>query len=144
MRRSGRCDSPDEENRLAEGRVVALDPAAGAQKALWVTVPGPDNMGGVWGWGGVSVEPYESAVYTAIGNSTVLEADCSCVVDDAGFGDSVVRLTADLVATLFQPSGCPPLAAANNKDGFVYVWNRSELSAGPIYDPGRRQEAAVA
>ena len=62
LRRSGRCDSPDEENRLAEGRVVALDPATGAQKALWVTVPGPDNMGGVWGWGGVSVEPDASAV----------------------------------------------------------------------------------
>src|SRR5205809_3402330 len=43
LRRSGRCDSPDEENRLAEGRVVALDPATSAQKALWVSVPGPDT-----------------------------------------------------------------------------------------------------
>jgi hypothetical protein len=80
----------------------------------------------------VSAEPDGSAVYTAVGNSHVLDPACGCVVDDAGFGDSVVRLTPDLAPVsssrpadvpavdddafgaarlLFQPPGCPPLAA---------------------------------
>jgi hypothetical protein len=152
---SSYCDAPDAENRPAEGRVVALDPATGAQSASWDTVPGPDNMGGVWGWGGVSVEPDGSALYTAVGNSEVLDPSCSCDVDDAGFGDSVVRLTPDLqpvssdrpkdvpriddydfgaAPTLFRPPGCPPLAAANNKDDVLYVWDRTDLAKGPLYE----------
>jgi outer membrane protein assembly factor BamB len=31
---------------------------------------------------------------------------------------------------LFRPPGCPPLAAANNKDGRLYIWNRRRLAAG--------------
>src|SRR5207302_687620 len=27
---------------------------------------------------------------------------------------------------------CPALAAANNKDGSLYIWNRDRLSAGPL------------
>jgi hypothetical protein len=33
---------------------------------------------------------------------------------------------------LFQPHGCPPLAAANAKNGLLYVWNRDNLAAGPM------------
>src|SRR5213082_1105754 len=33
---------------------------------------------------------------------------------------------------LFQPHGCPPLAAANSKNGVLYLWNRLSLAAGPI------------
>lgn len=33
---------------------------------------------------------------------------------------------------LFQPNGCPPLAAANNKNGTLYIWDRTRLSSGPI------------
>jgi outer membrane protein assembly factor BamB len=149
------CDAPDEQNRPADGRVVALDDATGAQTAEWDTVAGPDDMGGVWGWGGVSVEPDGNALYTAVGNSQVLDESCGCAVDDAGYGDSIVRLTPDLVPvasdrpqdvprvddydfgaapTLFQPPGCPPLAAANNKDDILYVWDRTNLAKGPIFE----------
>jgi hypothetical protein len=148
------CDAPDADGRYADGRVVALALPAGAPAASWDTVPGPANMGGVWGFGGVSVEPDGSALYTAVGNSTVLDPSCGCLVDDAGFGDSVVRLTTELVPTasdrpanvprvddydfgaaplLFQPPGCPPLAAANNKDGYLYVWDRANLARGPVF-----------
>src|SRR5436190_5920692 len=33
---------------------------------------------------------------------------------------------------LFHPDACPSLAAANNKDGALYVWNRGSLSDGPL------------
>jgi hypothetical protein len=156
---SGTSLEPAEAPSLGLAWQLALDgpvlPATGAQSASWDTVPGPDNMGGVWGWGGVSVEPDGSALYTAVGNSEVLDPSCSCDVDDAGFGDSVVRLTPDLqpvssdrpkdvpriddydfgaAPTLFRPPGCPPLAAANNKDDVLYVWDRTDLAKGPLYE----------
>jgi hypothetical protein len=36
---------------------------------------------------------------------------------------------------LFQPPGCPPLAAANNKIGRMYVWNRNRLAGGTRLRP---------
>ena len=35
---------------------------------------------------------------------------------------------------VFQPRGCPPLLAANNKFGHVYVWRRDRIADGPIAD----------
>ncbi len=34
---------------------------------------------------------------------------------------------------LFQPPGCPPLAAANAKNGRVYAWWRDGLGGGPFW-----------
>jgi outer membrane protein assembly factor BamB len=151
------CDDTDDQGYAADGRVVAVDLDGPSVAATFDTVPGPDNLGGVWGFGGVSAEPDGSAIYTAVGNSWVTDPVTGELYDAAGFGDSVVRLTADLTPVssdrpdtiptagdydfgaapvLFQPVGCPPLAAANNKDGLLYIWNRDNLAAGPIYSEG--------
>lgn len=149
------CDAPDASGRPADGRVVAIDLSAPSVVATFDAVPGPDNLGGAWGYGGISAEPDGSFLYTAIGNSDVIDPSCDCRVDNAGFGDSVVRLTAELAPVesdrpadvpsaddydfgatplLFQPPGCPPLAAANNKDDILYVWDRTKLAQGPIFE----------
>jgi glucose dehydrogenase len=107
----------------------------------------------MWGWGGVSIDPTTGHVFTGVGNSYVWSDECSCYVDNAGYGNKLVALTPDLstvvaaddpgiAATgdsdfgaaplLFQPDACPPLAAANNKNGTLYIWNRERLSAGPL------------
>jgi len=151
------CDDPDSHDLSADGRVDAIDLDAPAVAATFDTVPGPDNLGGVWGFGGISAEPDGSALYTAIGNSWVPDPVTGEIYDAAGFGDSVVRLTTGLVPVssnrpptvptagdfdfgaapvLFQPPGCPPLAAANNKDGLLYVWNRDDLASGPVFSDG--------
>lgn len=151
------CDDTDAQGHAADGRVVAIDLDKASVAATFDTVPGPDNLGGVWGYGGISAEPDGSAIYTAVGNSWVTDPTTGALYDAAGFGDSVVRLTADLVPVssdrpatiptvgdydfgaapvLFQPKGCPPLAAANNKDGLLYVWDRNNLSAGPLFTEG--------
>lgn len=150
------CDQPDGQGP-AEGGIVAVDLATQTVAGRFDTVPGPTNLGGVWGWAGTSVEPDESFVYTAVGNSVVHDDACDCLVDDAGFGDSVVRLTPALepvefdrppeipsvhdydfgaAPVLFQPEGCEPLAAANNKNGLMYVWRRHALAAGHIFADG--------
>jgi PQQ-like domain len=151
------CDDTDADNNAADGRVVSIDLDGPSVAATFDTVPGRNNLGGVWGYGGISAEPDGSALYTAIGNSWVTDPVTGKLYDDAGFGDAVVRLTAGLVPVssnnppsiptagdydfgaapvLFQPAGCPPLAAANNKDGLLYVWDRTNLAAGAIFSDG--------
>jgi outer membrane protein assembly factor BamB len=152
------CDAPDDEQVAADGRLVAVDLSSVETAGAFDAVPGFGFLGGLWGWGGVSAEEDGSVLYSAVGNSSVYNADCDCMVDDAGFGDSVVALAPDLQTVhdwnrpdtvanvgdedygaaplLFQPFGCPPLAAANNKNGALYVWDRRALGAGPIATVG--------
>jgi outer membrane protein assembly factor BamB len=151
------CDAPDALGHAAEGRIVSVDVASVMVSGSFDTVPGDYDLGGVWGWGGVSVEPDGSALWTAVGNSAALDRDCGCVVDDAGYGDSVLELTPslDLVASarpsdvptqgdddfgaapvLFDVPGCGAYAAANNKDGYLYIWRRDRLDAGPVAEFG--------
>jgi hypothetical protein len=140
------CDAPDRRGVPAEGRLVSFDVTRpSASLSVFDPVPGPDNLGGVWGWGGVSVSLDGTALYTGIGNA---EPD----VDD-GDSDSMVELSADLSETfgvnrpiasvegedvdlgaapvLFKPVGCPALLAANDKSGDLVVWRQDGLAKGP-------------
>lgn len=140
-------------NGFPEGSLLAIPLDAPEEVSIWDPVPGPDNLGGIWGWGGVSIDPGDGVVYTGVGNSHVWSDECSCFVDDAGHGNKIVALSPDLTTVrgssnlpipstgdadfgaaplLFQPQGCPPLAAANNKDGTLYILNRKELSKGAL------------
>jgi glucose dehydrogenase len=152
------CDEPDAEGHFADGRVVEVDvngtPAIGS---VFDAVPGRFNMGGPWGFGGVSVDPNDGTLWTALGNSRELDSLCDCLVDDAGYGNSVVTLTPDLhvlaanrpgdisrtgdqdfgaAPLLFDLPGCGSFAAANNKNGLLYVWRRDALGAGPAFSLG--------
>jgi hypothetical protein len=140
------CDAPDRRGRPAEGRLVSYDVTRpSVLPSVFDPVPGRDNLGGVWGWGGVSVSLDGDALYTGIGNA---EPD----VDD-GDSDSMVELSADLSETfgvdrpiaavagddvdlgaapvLFKPIGCPALLAANDKSGDLVVWRQDALAKGP-------------
>jgi outer membrane protein assembly factor BamB len=150
------CDQPDPSGLAAEGRLVAVDPATARVTSTFDTVPGYGNLGGVWGWGGISAEADGSVLYTGVGNSYVRSAECGCYVDDAGYGDKIVALTPDLSTVLasnkplevppqgdedfgaapllFQPGDCPPLLAAKNKLGHVFIWDRAHIASGPIAD----------
>jgi outer membrane protein assembly factor BamB len=152
------CDAPDARGLAAEGRIAAIDPSTAQVVATWDAVPGLGNLGGVWGWGGVSADVGGSTLYTGVGNSYVYSDECACFVDDVGYGDRLVALTADLSEVLasnkpptvpnqgdedfgaaplvFQPRGCPPLLAAKNKMGVVFVWARDRIDDGPIASLG--------
>jgi outer membrane protein assembly factor BamB len=149
------CDTGPESN-FPDGRLLAIpldDPDAAVE---WQPVAGPGNLGGVWGWGGVSVDPTTGTIFTGVGNSHSWSDTCSCYVNNAPYGNEIVALAPDLSSVLdndepvlpatedddfgaapvlFQPRGCPPLAAMNNKIGSLYLWNRTKLSAGPIVQP---------
>ena len=140
------CDEKGSPAQTADGRVIAFD-LAGRRSLVLDTVRGPGNLGGVWGYGGVSSDG--TYLYTAVGNAFSPDGD------GAGYGDHVIRFTPapglkvvasnrpnevptggdeDFGATpvLFQPRSCPPLAAANNKVGYAFVWLRKHISDGPL------------
>ena len=148
------CDKPDADGYLADGRLVAVDVVDPRIVASFDTIEGPNNMGGIWGYAGVSVDPETGHLWTATGNGFVFDPECGCLVETSGYAEAALELDADLnlvafnrpddVATvedsgfgaaplLFQPSGCPPLAAANAKNGRTYIWAREDLAAGPIW-----------
>ncbi|SAL48367.1 outer membrane protein assembly factor BamB family protein [Caballeronia humi] len=107
---------------------------------------GPDG-GGIWGPGGISVTPNGLWLYTATGNSF---SD----PENLPYSEHVVRLTPSLVVDaadapappppgsrdvdfgatplLFQTPNCPPMLAALQKSGMMYVYNRNALANGPI------------
>jgi outer membrane protein assembly factor BamB len=148
------CDVPGSDGHLANGRLVAVDVQRRETVAIFDPVRGDGNLGGIWGWGGVSVDPTGRKLFTGTGNSHVWDATCSCYVDTAGLADAMVELTPGLrviawnrpkpytptgdfdfgsTPLLFRPSGCPPLLAGNSKLGWLQVWNRNRLARGPIY-----------
>jgi outer membrane protein assembly factor BamB len=169
------CDAPSADGVWANGRLVGIDVDRAQQAALFDPVESDGNLAGMWGWGGVSVDPAGQGLFVGVGNSHALDPSCQCYVDDAGYGDAMVKLSRDLrvlgwnrpptvpntgdmdfgsAPLLFRPPGCPPLAAANNKNGYLYVWNRDQLAQGtrfrvllgggpgfvgqPSYSPRRR------
>jgi outer membrane protein assembly factor BamB len=151
------CDDPDPAGHIAEGQLIAVDVAQRRVVANFDVVPGPENLGGIWGYGGTSVDPGDGTIWTATGNSWVFDPECGCVNEGVGYAESIVKLSPDLTVLdsdrppelpspivedtdfgstplLFQPQGCPPLAAAHSKNGKVYVWVRSSLATGPIWE----------
>ena len=73
------------------GNVFGIDiDAARLVNTFWITPAGSGRGGGIWGWGGVSVDPVDGDVYAATGNA--INGD-----ESFGYSDQIVRLTKDLV-----------------------------------------------
>jgi outer membrane protein assembly factor BamB len=148
------CDQGDKDGP-PDGYLLCVDLAKRKVVARFDVVPGPHNLGGIWGWGGVSVAAGTGALFTSTGNSIVKKD--GDLIEDAGHAERVLQLTPalkvvdstpppliapedrgdeDFGATplLFDPAGCPALVAANSKNGHTYVWRRGKLSSGPVWD----------
>lgn len=147
---SSYCDTPDPTTgAYPTGGVYAVDVDTRTNGATFAVSP-PQSLGGVWGYGGASVDPLTGNLWVATGNSEPLGAG-----ETQGYAESVVELDPSLrvvawdrpqgipdaaldtdfgsTPMLFQPTGCPPLAAAYNKNGELYVFNRQNLGGGPIW-----------
>lgn len=149
------CDEPGLDGLFASGRLVAVDVGSVSIVATFDVVPGNHDLGSIWGFGGASVDPATGDLWTATGNSWVYDPGCDCIQQDVGYAESVVELDPDLnvlasnrpdslpgtvedadfgsTPLLFQPPGCPPMAAAYAKNGQLYVWRRDSLGSGPIW-----------
>jgi outer membrane protein assembly factor BamB len=132
------------------GGIVALDTARPSRTRRWLTIVSSDGVfgGGIWGWGGVSVDPMTGDVYAATGNALGGPDEAT------PHAESVVALSPQLalrqwndpLAGPFQSTdrdfgttpilvdqqGCPGLAVAINKDGELFVYNRRDVGSGPM------------
>jgi outer membrane protein assembly factor BamB len=136
---AGVCDAPP-----FKGKVVAIDVATARRVATFFPTgeDGPSG-GGIWGVGGVSVDPSNGDVFVATGNAVANP-------EHFGHAEAVVRLTsrlrvvaanypgvtgvdADFGATplLFRAPGCPPQLAVANKDGELFLYRRDAIARGP-------------
>ena len=130
-----------------QGEVIAVDLNGPQVMTRWfVTGNGGPSGGGIWGFGGVSLEADGSAVYAATGNAFsepqnagfaehVVKLDPSLNVQAAD-GPNPVGSDDDFGATplLFDPPGCPPMAAAMQKSGNLFIYNRNQIGSGPVQD----------
>ena len=132
------------------GRVVRVDPVTVTQTAVFYVTGGPDtgvSGGGIWGWGGASMDPASGDVYVATGNGFPDKK-----YEHYLYAENVVRLTGDLsvvsanypglngrdvdfgsTPVLYKaPGGCGPQLMAENKSGDIVVYNRNHIDKGPV------------
>jgi hypothetical protein len=134
---ASRCDAPP-----YRGRIVAIDTATGARTRFWVTGKNGPLGGGIWGWGGASIDPLNGDLFVATGNALGSPQDFP-------YADRLVRLTGSLLVqaahdpgpqmpdddfgstpVLFQKRGCPPQLVTEQKNGFLYLYDRDAIATG--------------
>jgi outer membrane protein assembly factor BamB len=139
------------------GRIVAINTNEPSIVGTFFTMGGGRTQGasggGIWGWGGGSIDQSTNHVFVATGNADTTKG----APQNTPYAEQVIELPAylssilahnyptnipsiygdddfDFGATplLFQPSGCPPLVAAINKSGVFELYDRGSISNGPI------------
>ena len=121
----------------------------------WEVVPKRlGGGGGVWGWGGLAYSAARDSLYAVTGNAFEGGTNRGKRFREyAGYGERIVELGPDLRVrgsshprdirragdldfvgspVLFQHGPCGELAAALNKNGWLYLWRTSRLNAGPV------------
>lgn len=131
--------------RPYRGQVVHVSATDGSILQRWFPTDPSVDGGGIWGPGGVSALADGTYVFALTGNGFSNP-------ENAGYAEHVVKLTTNLsvaqsdspatlqaadrdfgaTAMLFQPIGCPPMLAAYQKTGYLYIYNRAAISSGPM------------
>src|SRR5262245_308897 len=142
------CDRP------MVGKVLRVNLAT-KQVTSWVSVPLRLGGGGsVWGWGGVTYSPNRGSLFVATGNAFRGGTNVGKrFKESAGYGEHMVELSLDLAVRAahhppqrrgldigfsgspipFTHPSCGDLVAAINKDGFIYVWRATNVTAGTLF-----------
>jgi len=127
------------------GRVVKIDLPTPSVVATWYVTSSPGagpGGGGIWGWGGASVDS-SGDLYVATGNATTTP-------ENYGYAEGVVRLSSALevrasnypgldgydldfgsTPVSYQAPGCPGQSVVENKSGGVFVYERDAIASGP-------------
>jgi outer membrane protein assembly factor BamB len=132
------------------GRVVRVDPLSVTQTAAFYVTDGPTSGvwgGGVWGWGGVSIDPENGDAYEVSANGYPEDP-----YEHFDYAESLVRLGTDLsvVSTNYpglngfnvdfgstpvlfdSPHGCGPQLAVEGKTGELFLYDRDDIASGPV------------
>ncbi len=139
------------------GRVVAINTNGPSVVGTFYTMSGGPTQGasggGIWGPGGASVDPSTNNVFIVTGNADTTTGQAQ----NAGYAEEMIELNPTLGSVLasnyptnlpsiygdndfdfgatpllFQPPGCPAMAAAINKSGAFELYDRATISSGPV------------
>ena len=124
--------------------MIRVDVSSRKVLNTWFTegAAGPSG-GGIWGMGGLSVQPDGSALYTTTGNALGKNEHLCYAEHVVRLGPALKVLAAnypglsgfdvDFGATplLYQPPGCPAQLAAMNKTGALLIYGRDGIGSGP-------------
>jgi outer membrane protein assembly factor BamB len=137
------CDEGTYYGRIIQIDVLWYDPPQ-IINAWYVTGQEGPAGGGIWGYGGPSLDP-QVAVYTATGNALtdpenyayadhVVRLDLSLNVQAADGPDLGDNFDSDFGSTpvLYNPPNCPPLLSVMNKNGVLYTYNRDAIASGAL------------
>src|SRR5450432_1607923 len=125
------------------GKLAAVDIRRHQRVGVFLPAGADVNGGGIWGTGGVSIDPATGHVFTATGNALTHPQSFGYCEDVVELSSALRVLGAnypgfkgpdvDFGATpiLYQPPCCPPLLAAKNKSGVLVTYERGNVSAGP-------------
>jgi len=132
------------------GRVARVNASTAAVDGNFYVTDGPDtgvSGGGIWGWGGVSVDPATGDVFEASGNGYPNDQ-----YEHFEYAESVVRLTKDLSVLSSDYPGltgkdvdfgstpilftakkaCGQQLFVMNKDGEVLLYDADDIASGPV------------
>ena len=139
------------------GRIVAINTNGPRVVGTFYTMSGGPTQGasggGIWGPGGASVDPSTNNVFIVTGNADTTTGQAQ----NAGYAEEMIELNPTLGSVLasnyptnlpsiygdndfdfgatpllFQPPGCPAMAAAINKSGAFELYDRATISSGPV------------
>lgn len=139
------------------GRIVAINTNGPSIAGMFFPMSGNSTHGlsggGIWGWGGASIDPSTNNVFIATGNADTHRGG----EQNADYAEQVIELSPmldsviannyptnipiisgdndfDFGATpvLFQPYGCPLLLAALNKSGMFELYDVGTINYGPV------------
>jgi outer membrane protein assembly factor BamB len=132
------CDA-----RPYHGRIVSINTTTRAKTKFYVTgsQTGPSG-GGIWGWGGASIDPSNGDVFVATGNAFANP-------ENSFYADHVVRLSGQLqvkaanapgtlivdddfgsTPVLFHKGGCPAQFVTEQKNGYLYLYDHDAIATG--------------
>jgi outer membrane protein assembly factor BamB len=132
-------------NAFFRGRIVAIDVRRARVAHTWFSLSPRLRGAGMWGWGGVTVDPSSGDLFVATADSLGPTAH-------ERRADSIVRLSSTLhvraynrpraiadvqdaefggAPVLLDAAGCPPLLAVVHKSGALVLYDRDRIPAGP-------------
>ena len=136
---AGECDNPPYHGTVA---LLNTNPPALVKPRFYPATP-QNNGGGVWGPGGVSIDPASGNLYVGTGNSLGNP-------EYGYYSDQVVTLNPTLgvishnypnvsgfdvdfgsTPVLYKATGCGKQVAAKNKAGQIFIYDASAIWKGP-------------
>jgi len=107
------------------GRILSVDLATGASQTRTLVSPGQQGAGI---WSSISIDEDAGLLFASTANRIG-------PIDAEPLAQAIVSFDARTLAVvdLFETDAGTKLVAAANKDGWLYVLRRDQLSAGPIW-----------